>query len=206
MVGYERYGQVADLEVIEEYQQRDNRYFKLEELNTPRQGASSKSDRIERLEPDIRNGLFYLPETVYHPDFGGRDKGSLWRPWTEADDKAAKKEAEKTGKTPPPYNVGQIIYRPMLGLTKRQRICETRFEGHRIVKPIKRRDENNDVYDVTRCFIDEAMRHPYAPHDDLLDAVSRIYDMETNKPIQYETSSTMSLEETLEANDEMMES
>src|SRR5262249_39303075 len=105
-VGYERYGQQTDLEVIEEYQVRDNRYFKLEELNTPRQGPHSKDDRIERLEPDIRNGLFYLPEVVYHPDFGGRDKGSLWRPWRDDDAKAAQKEAAKTGKTPPPYNVG----------------------------------------------------------------------------------------------------
>lgn len=197
-VGYERYGQVTDLEVIEEYQMRDNRYFKLEELNTPRQGKHSKDDRIERLEPDIRNGLFYLPEVVFHPDFRGKDDASLWKVWTTGEDKAAKRTAEKTGKNPPPYNVGQIIYRPMLGLTKRQRICEARFEAHRIVRPIKRRDENNDVYDLTRAFMEEAMRHPFAPHDDLIDAVSRIYDMNLQKPVQYEATSTMSLEDQLE--------
>jgi hypothetical protein len=200
-VGYEIYGQQADLEVILEYQIRDNRYFKLEELNTPRQGGHSKDDRIERLEPDIRHGIFYLPEVVYHPDVGGRDKCALWQPWTSQDDKEAKRIAAKTGKSPPPHQVGQIVFRPMLGATKRQRICEARMEGHRVVKPIKRKDENGDVYDLTRVFMDEAMRHPFAPHDDLIDAVSRIYDMNSHKPTQHESASTASLEDTLENED-----
>ena len=34
--------------------------------------------------------------------------------------------------------------------------------------------KNGDIYDVTRIFIDEVIRHPFAAHDDLLDAVARI--------------------------------
>jgi len=50
-IGYERYGMQVDLEVIEDMMVRENNHFKIEELNTPRQGRHSKDDRIERLEP-----------------------------------------------------------------------------------------------------------------------------------------------------------
>jgi hypothetical protein len=58
-IGYERYGMQVDLEVIEDMMVRENNHFKIEELNTPRQGRHSKDDRIERLEPDMREGRFY---------------------------------------------------------------------------------------------------------------------------------------------------
>jgi hypothetical protein len=43
----------------------------------------------------------------------------------------------------------------------------------RIAKPPRRKDENNDAYDVTRVFMEELIRHPFAAHDDFIDAVSR---------------------------------
>ena len=60
-IGYERYGQQVDVEVIHDMMQRENNYFEIEELNTPRKGRHAKADRISRLEPDIREGRFYLP-------------------------------------------------------------------------------------------------------------------------------------------------
>jgi hypothetical protein len=51
-----------------------------------------------------------------------------------------------------------------------------------------------EIYDLTRIFIDEAIRHPFARHDDLIDAVARIYDIDPQAPIQYEQRSTESLE------------
>ena len=91
-IGYERYGMQVDLEVIEDMMVRENNLFKIEELNTPRQGRHSKDDRIERLEPDIREGRFYLPGVAYHPDQGA---DCYWAVWNEEMAERAAKKGEK---------------------------------------------------------------------------------------------------------------
>jgi hypothetical protein len=173
--------------VVEDLLMAKNNRFEIKELNTPRQGGHTKKDRIERLEPDIRGGRFYIPAVVWHPDHGdktGAYSGScFWHVWTDEDAKANKGA---------PYHVDQIIYRPVKGLTKIQRdFADTQF---RIVKSLKRRDENGDVYDLTRVFIDEMIRHPFAAHDDLIDAVSRIYDIDPLPPIPIDAKSAESLD------------
>ena len=60
-VGYERYGSTSDLEHFEIEMQRDKDEFEITELAWPREGPGSKTDRVQRLEPDFRNGRFYLP-------------------------------------------------------------------------------------------------------------------------------------------------
>jgi hypothetical protein len=186
-VGYEQYGMQTDLEVIEENMQRDNNYFEIEELNTTREGKNSKSDRISRLEPDFNRGLFYLPAVVYHPDFVRADSNSaLWDVWTEDDEKLM----AEAGANANNIAVGNIVYRPMKGLTKAQRACEATLERYRIVTALKRLNEDGDLYDLTRAFIEEFRLHPFAPHDDLLDAASRIYDMKPVKPVVFESALT----------------
>jgi hypothetical protein len=59
------------------------------------------------------------------------------------------------------------------------------------VLPIKRFDENKDVYDLTRVFFDEFLRHPFAAHDDLIDAVARIYDINPLSPELIEDQSAI---------------
>lgn len=63
-VGYERYGSTSDIEYFEEQMRRDKDIFELVELAWPREGAGSKIDRIQRLEPDFRSGRFYLSAQV----------------------------------------------------------------------------------------------------------------------------------------------
>jgi len=188
-VGYEQYGLVNDIEVIKEYQERDENYFEIVELSTPREGKHSKTDRIERLQPDFNRNLFYIPAVVYHPEFGGKHNNSaLWDVWTE-DDKKLMDEAGNTDPTKNP-SPGTIIYRRMDGPTRLQRAMEARFESHRIVHAIRRRNEDGDIYDLTRMFIEEYRLVPFAPHDDLIDAVSRIFDMEPIKPVMIEAGAT----------------
>lgn len=182
-VGYEQYGMQSDLEVIEEIQQREKNFFAIEELNTPREGKHSKPDRISRLEPDFNRGSFYMPAVVYHPEFGGGiGNQALWDIWTEEDSK----RMEEAGAQDNPA-VGSIVYRPMQGLTRAQRACEATFQTFRIVTALKRRNEDGDMYDLTRAFIEEARLHPFAPHDDLIDAVSRVFDMEPKSPVPFES-------------------
>jgi hypothetical protein len=183
-VGYEQYGMQSDLEVIEENMQREGNYFKIEELNSSKDGSgkNAKSDRIERLEPDMNRGMLYIPAVVYHPDFGGgHNSSALWDVWSEEDHKLAAEAGMKDNPA-----VDTIIYRPMQGPTKQQRYRTVTFETHRIVIALRRRDERGDMYDLTRSFMEEMRLHPFAPHDDLIDAVSRIYDMEPKAPMPLE--------------------
>jgi hypothetical protein len=180
-VGWERYGKDVELEVVEDILLARDAYFKIEELNTPRQGGHSKRDRIGRLEPDIRSGRFYLPCIVHHWEFGpkiGAFAGCCyWSVWSEED----KKRTDEAGQRSP-HHVGQIVYRQAKGLTRSQREYEQ--QSYRIVTPLKRQDENKEIYDLTRVFIDELIRHPFAAHDDLIDACARIYDIDPKPPQQ----------------------
>lgn len=59
-VGYERYGSTSDLEYFEEEMRRNKESFEINELAWPREGSGSKNDRMQRLEPDFREGRFFL--------------------------------------------------------------------------------------------------------------------------------------------------
>jgi hypothetical protein len=81
---------------------------------------------------------------------------------------------------------GQIVYAPLTGQLKQQRQLEESGQGHRIVRPIKRKNEDGSVYDLTREWMNEALFYPFAPKRDLIDASSRIYDMNASAPVQNE--------------------
>jgi hypothetical protein len=187
-VGYERYGAQIDDEIILERQQREGVEFAFDELNWPREGEHSKDDRIGRLEPDFRHGRFLLPAVVYHPhikdELGRSGEGGLcfWRVWTQADHDAAAKRGEPTK-----HNVGQIVYRPYRGPTKQQLTCEKTGQGYRIATPIKAIDEDRNVYDVTRALMEEMKFFPFSPKKDLVDATSRLYDLEPKPALQHES-------------------
>jgi hypothetical protein len=182
--GYEQYGMVDDISVLKKMMQAEGNHFEIVELKTPETGGHSKRDRIDRLEPDLRSGRFYLPCVIHHPELG---VPCYWFVWTEEDAKGAEAQGDRTE-----YNIGQIIYRKVQGegLTAQQKKMERGGMKYRIVTPLKRLDENRDIYDLTRVFIEETIRHPFARHDDLIDAAARIYDIDPHSPVRYERWST----------------
>ena len=138
-VGYERFGSTADLEYFEEQMLRDKDAFEIVELAWPREGPGAKDDRIQRLEPDFRNGHWYLPARVA----------------TE---------------------------------TKAQARVRERGQAFRVFSPPRGVDHNKQAYSLVKVLLDQYLVHPFAKHDDFIDALSRIYDMEPVSPILIDQS------------------
>jgi hypothetical protein len=63
-VGYERYGLQSDLEYFEEQMTREKEAFEIVELAWTSDGAQSKDDRVQRLQPDFISRRFYLAAVV----------------------------------------------------------------------------------------------------------------------------------------------
>ncbi len=84
-VGYERYGAQSDIEHFKEMMRTDGSHFPIYELNWVGGGGSqSKKDRIQRLEPDLKDGSFFFPYptndkmlTSYQQDFKERNQSFL---------------------------------------------------------------------------------------------------------------------------------
>jgi phage terminase large subunit-like protein len=176
-VGYERYGAQTEDEVIRQWQERDKVSFELHELAWPREGGHSKPDRVERLEPDFRSGRFYLPGVVYYPNMSGQDGLATWSIKPPAKDEKGR-VIEGTAK---------VTYQPYRGQTRAQMACERSGQGYRVMGAIRAIDEDRNVYDVTRALIEEMMLFPFSPKDDLVDAVSRLYDLEPRPAVAFET-------------------
>jgi len=67
--------------------------------------------------------------------------------------------------------------------TSAQRRVREQGEPYRIAKPIRRKDQSGNLYDLSEIFTEEFRLHPFGSHEDLLDAVSRIYDMDYAPPV-----------------------
>lgn len=157
-VGWESYGLQVDTEHFQDAMQREGVYFPIEELNWTRDGGESKEHRVGRLEPDHREGRLWLPLRVYDR-LGKRE--ALWR-----------HDADRT----------RILYPPAIGPTKLEQEFVANGAGFRVQRPIRQKDQDGEVYDVTVRLIDEMRLFPFAPYDDLVDALSRIYDIDLKPP------------------------
>jgi hypothetical protein len=191
-IGYEQYGMLDDISVMQEAMRNERDYFDIEELATPETGGHSKKDRITRLEPDVRNGRFLLPCTVYSFEHSGM---CYWKIWSEeqyakAQEAEASDDEDRLRKA---HRIGDVILDKVKGLTRRQIAMDRGGQKFRIVTALRRQDENSDIYDLTRVWMEEARLHPFAPHDDFIDACARIYDMEPYAPTLYERQSTSSV-------------
>lgn len=171
-VGYERYGAQSDDEYFTERMEAESRnkkqedkvFFQIKELNWTFEGTKGeqgKTTRVERLEPDFRNGRFYLPMTVL--------KNSTPMVWHIDDDPDSK-------------TYQSIIWQEIKGPTKKQREALEGGSMELLARAIKRLDEEKHVYDVTVKFIEEYQFFPFGAYKDLIDATSRLYDMEPLAP------------------------
>lgn len=152
-VGYERFGQQSDDEYFRERMRDENYHFAIQELAWPREGGASKQHRVERLQPDFEYDAFYVPALVHRNGMGS----CKWAVDLES---------------------GNLTYAPLSGDTALVKRVKARGQGYLAVSPIVRKNEKGEAYDLTSELINEMLFFPFAQHDDLVDAVSRIYDMD----------------------------
>lgn len=157
-VGWEKYGAQADIEHFEERMRLEGEAFTIYELNWTRDGDQSKKHRVGRLEPDMRLSRFFMPAIIWHADFA---EDCYWK----FDD------IEK-----------KTSFRKVMGQTRVMQAAAATNQGYRCCKAIKRLDEDGRPYDLTRALQEEMAFFPFSPRDDLVDAVSRIYDIAYTMP------------------------
>lgn len=188
-VGYEEYGVQADIEYFRERQRIENYEFGIEPLNWVGEGDNSKKNRVGRLQPDVQDGRFLFPGLVYHEVVGAflhnyneGDRGRLSFTngeayWTTAEGNNA------------------IQYREALGYQREMMNALRQGQQDMMCRALKRQDEEGNIYDLTRCLFEEMLFFPVAPHDDLIDATSRVYDMKPCEPELWESTSALPQED-----------
>jgi hypothetical protein len=167
-VGYEGYGAEADLDYFREQMEVERDAFPIEELRWPRDTEPSKDDRVQRLGPDFRSHKFYVPSLILH----------LGKPCTW------KLEPGGAGGL-------EMHYVEAKGFTALQDRVTREGQPFRVCKPISRVDSDGNLYDLTRHFIEQQMLYPFAPLKDLIDAASRVYDLEPRPPVLVDEADTL---------------
>lgn len=182
-VGYERYGAQSDIEWMLERMNEPNAYaFPIKELNTPIDGEVRKEDRVARLQPDLEGAShkFYFPCVIWRPHAGDDLAGGMCF-WAYNVDKGdfVYRPAEKLIEIKP----GDYKWTGDMLLTTAQRAMITLGEPYRNARPIVRKDEESQLYDLTSRVFEELRYFPKRiGHDDAIDAMSRIYDMQYSGP------------------------
>lgn len=67
--------------------------------------------------------------------------------------------------------------------TKAQRNVREKGQAFRVYSPVQRKDEEGRLYSLNKNFLEEYLVFPFGVHDDLIDAMSRIEDIDPQPPI-----------------------
>jgi hypothetical protein len=159
-VGYERYGLQSDLEHFETRMLQEKDAFEIVELNWTRDGTNTKEDRVQRLQPPFAEGKFFLAQLcVRHVPVLGSDG----KPLVDAQ--------------------GEPITKPEEYETANQKRAREQGQAFRVFKPVTRKDHEGNLYSLNKGFLEEYLTFPFSAKKDLIDATSRIYDMEPVPPV-----------------------
>ena len=74
--------------------------------------------------------------------------------------------------------------------TANQRKVREAGQAFRIFRPVVRRDHEGNVYSLNKGFLDEYLTFPFSAKKDLIDAASRLYDMDPVPPIVIDERAT----------------
>ena len=69
------------------------------------------------------------------------------------------------------------------GETANQKRITEQGQPFRVFRPVNRRDHEGNVYSLNKGFLEEYLTYPFSSKKDLIDAVSRLFDMEPVPPI-----------------------
>ncbi len=107
--------------------------------------------------------------------------------WTR--DGTASKE-DRVQRLVPDFLRGQFfLSRDVPEETSNQRRMRESGQSFRVLQPVKKKDHEGNLYSLNKTFLDQYLFFPYAVHDDLIDACSRIYDMDYQPPVIMEQGS-----------------
>jgi len=74
--------------------------------------------------------------------------------------------------------------------TTNQRKVREAGQAFRIFRPVMRRDHEGNVYSLNKGFLEEYLHFPFSAKKDLIDAASRLYDMDPVPPIVIDERAT----------------
>jgi hypothetical protein len=155
-------------------------------VNWTREGDQSKDDRIERLEPYLRDSRFWLPPKIWQPGQGV----CLWsispdthqvvlRPLVNEDTEYVAAEIRANTAIGSRQKEEMIA---KLSVTKADRDAIKANAEYRVMRPIRYLNEEGEIYDLAWELIQEIIMHPFSPWKDGIDAVSRVFDVEPVPP------------------------
>lgn len=153
-VGYEKFGKDRDIEWIKSIQQQDGYHFDIIKIGFGNK-AKNKHERIARLVVDTKRGAFFVPNLV--------KRHGVYNTW---------KVVEENG-----LDILQLDEIPLKEQLELDYLMLNEFTVSRKVIPICKKDRNDEEYDFVLEFFEELESFPYGKHDDVLDSISRLYDL-----------------------------